>query len=88
MINLRICNLKDKEVINICDCKILGFVTDVEFECSTGCILSLIVPGPCKICGFLGRDTEYVIPFKCVRNIGPDVILVDVCVENVLVKCF
>ena len=55
---MRICELKQKEVINICDCKRLGFITDVEFDCNTGCIYELIVPGPAKICGCLGRDTE------------------------------
>ena len=84
---MRICDLKDKEVINVNDCKILGIVNDIDFDICSGCVEAIIVPGPCKICGHIGRDTEYVIPYKCVRNIGPDVILVDVCVEKVLVKC-
>lgn len=84
---MRICDLRDKEVINTKDCKILGFVADVEFDISTGCILALIVPGPARICGFLGRDIEYIIPFKCVACMGPDVILVDVCLEKITNKC-
>ena len=42
---MRICELHNKQVINTCDCKILGCVADVEFNECTGCIKSLIVPG-------------------------------------------
>ena len=84
---MRICELKQKEVINICDCKRLGFITDVEFDCNTGCIYELIVPGPAKICGCLGRDTEYIIPFKRVKQIGDDIVLGDINVEEALRKC-
>ena len=55
-------------------------------EC-TGCIEAIVVPGPGKICGVFGRDTEYIIPFKCICQIGDDIVLVNVCVEEVLKKC-
>lgn len=41
---MRIMDLRDKEVINICDGRRLGFVQDVDFDCKTGCIYFLIVP--------------------------------------------
>jgi len=84
---MRICDLKNKEVINVCDCKSLGCVVDIDFDECNGCINALIVPGPCRICGLFGRDLEYIIPFKCVRGIGPDAILVDVNIEKVTHKC-
>lgn len=84
---MRICDLKQKEVINMCDCKRLGFVSDVEFDCATGRIAALIVPGEGKICGIFGRDTEYVIPFEKVCQIGPDIILVDIKEEEALAQC-
>ena len=83
---MRICDLKNKEVINSCDCKILGFVTDVDIDVYTGKINAIIVPGPCKVFGFLGRENEYVIPYDCISKIDPDVILVNVCEEKVLCK--
>ena len=49
---MRLCELREKEVINSCDCKRLGCVVDIEFDCSSGQIEALIVPGPGKICGF------------------------------------
>ena len=84
---MRLYDLKEKEVINMCDCRRLGFVSDVVFEFPSGCIVAFIVPGPGHICGIFGRDTEYVIPFACVRQIGSDIILVEVKVEEILQKC-
>ena len=74
---MRICNLREKQVINSADCKILGYVQDVEFDLCSGCIKAIIVPGP---------HCEYVIPFECIVNVGPDVILVNVCPEKIVVK--
>ena len=33
---MRICDLKNKEVINSNDCKILGFVVDIDVDLYTG----------------------------------------------------
>lgn len=84
---MRVSELKCKEVINIRTCCSLGCVSDVEFEVKDGCILALIVPGPGKLCWFLGRDTEFVIPWKCVMQIGADIVLVDIDEEKMLKKC-
>ena len=75
---MRICDLKCREVINIRDCKRLGFVGDVDFDLENGCILAIIVPGPPTICGLLGREKEFIIPYCCIRQVGPEIILVDV----------
>ena len=86
---MRISDLKQKEVININDCKRLGFVGDVDFDMETGCMIAIIVPGPGCICGFLGREKEYVIPFCNICQEGSDIILVDVKEKKVeeKVKC-
>ncbi len=73
---MRLCELKQKEVINICTCRSLGCISDLEIDAQCGTILSLIVPGPGKLCWFLGRDTEFVIPWDCIEQIGADIILV------------
>lgn len=83
---MRNCELRQKEVINVCDGSRLGFATDLIFDLESGCIEALIVPGPCKLWGILGRDQEYVIPFCCICNVGPDVILVEIKVEDCLKK--
>lgn len=83
---MRVRDLKNKEVINSSDCKILGTVCDVDVDLFTGKIIAIIVPGPCRVFGFLGRESEYIIPYDCVCKIGPDIILVNVCEEKVLFK--
>lgn len=84
---MRICDLRLKEVINLCDGKRLGYITDMEFDCKTGCIMKFIIPGPAPICGFLGRDTEYIIPFCAVEQIGEDFVLVKVITADCVHKC-
>ena len=83
---MRIGELREKEVINICNCKRLGCVVDIEMNICDGCVEAIIIPGPGKICGFLGTDSEYVIPFACIKKIGPDIILVEIQEEKFLQK--
>ena len=80
------CELKDKEVINCRDGERLGYICDIEIDIHTGIVVRLIVPGPCKIWGILGRDQEYVIDYTCIKQIGADVILVDIDAEKALIK--
>ena len=81
---MRICELKQKEVINTCTCRSLGCPVDIEFNCKTGVLTAQIVPGPGKLCCLFGRDNEYVIPWDCICQIGDDIILVEIDEE----KCF
>ena len=83
---MRISELKQKEIINIKDCKRLGFAGDVDFDMKTGCLLALIVPGPGCFCGFLGREKEYIIPFCDICQVREDIILVDVKEKEVTGK--
>lgn len=81
---MRLCELKQKEIINICTCKSLGCPIDLEFDEKSGKITALIVPGPGKLCCFWGRDSEYIIPWSSVKQIGEDIILVEIKED----KCF
>lgn len=51
-------------------------MVDVDIDVCDGKVLAIIIPVPGKICGILGSDGEYVIPFGCIKKIGPDIILV------------
>ena len=66
-----------KEVICVCDGQRLGFVSDVRIELPEGQVCAIIVPGPCRYLGLCGRRDDFVIPWNCIRRIGPDTILVD-----------
>jgi len=66
--------LRRKEVVNICDGARLGFVQDVLVELPCGQIAALIVPGVCHI---LEPRHDHIIPWSCIRQIGPELILVE-----------
>ena len=84
---MRLSELREKEVINICDGERLGNVCDIDFEVKTGRICNLIIPGPCRIWGILGRDQEYIVPYEQIQRIGTDVIVVEAEREKCLQKC-
>ena len=71
-------DLHCKEVICVATGQRLGFVSDVEIELPEGRVLAILVPGPCRFLGVWGRQDDYVIPWRCIRRIGPDIILVDI----------
>ena len=74
---MRFCELKQKEVINVKDCRRLGFVGNIDFDMKTGKLLAIIVPGPGCVWGFLGREKEFIIPFCDICQVGDDIILVE-----------
>lgn len=84
---LRIWELREKEVINVVDGQRLGYVCDLEFDLVSGKIKCIIIPGPCKIFGFIGRESEFVIELCDIEKVGGDVILVDIDPEKCLHKC-
>ena len=53
-------------------------VRDLDFDECDGCIKALIVPGPAKWMGCMGREFEVFIPWCRIVKIGPDIILVDI----------
>ena len=79
---MKFTELRCKEVICICDGRRLGFVCDVKVEVPEGCVVAIVVPGPCRILGLWGRKDDYLIPWSCIRRIGPDIILVDIKPEE------
>ena len=76
--SIRFSELQCKEVICVNDGRRLGFITDIRLEVPEGLILAIIVPGPCRFLGLWGRNDDYMIPWNCIRRIGPDIVLVDV----------
>lgn len=52
MANTTFCELREKEIINICDGARLGCICDLEIDDSTGTICSIVVPGPSRFLGF------------------------------------
>ena len=75
-------DLHCKEVICIQDGRRLGYVCDATIDLCDGRITAIIVPGRCRpFSPFLPRE-DYVIPWKNIRRIGPDILLVDIKPEE------
>lgn len=70
-------NLTEKQVINICDGRVLGYVTDFKIDACTGRLTAIILPGEGGFFNFK-KCTDIIIPWDKICKIGIDVILVDV----------
>ena len=72
------CELRHKDVINVCDGARLGMICDLELDACSGAVLAIVVPGPSRCFGLLRAADELVIPFCKIKKIGEDVILVEI----------
>ena len=73
--------LRDKEVINVCDGKRMGYVCDLQIDCECGRICALILPARSILSSFK-KGSAVHIPFGCIKQIGKDLILVDMGVQG------
>jgi len=80
--SIRITELQCKEVICVSDGRRLGFITDAEVELPDGQLCAIVVPCPGKFFGLTGRKDEFIIPWRCIKKIGPDIVLVDIRPED------
>ena len=81
--DISFCKLRNKEVVNICDGKNLGNITDIIIDTNCGKILGLIVPANSKnIFNFLKSNNDIFIPYNRICKIGKDIILVDIIIQQ------
>ena len=78
----RFTELLCKEVVCLCDGCRLGFVSDVRIRVPEGCVSALVVPGKGRCFGVCAPREDFVIPWECVKRIGPDIILVDIAPDQ------
>ena len=70
--------LRDKEVINICDGRSIGFVSDIEVNLESGTIEGIVIPAQRRIFRILAnQENDLVIKWDKVKTVGEDVILVE-----------
>ena len=74
---LRLADLRYREVIDTTTGARLGYVNDILIDSATGRILALIVPGPARCMGLLGREEDYILPWGSVARLGADFVLID-----------
>lgn len=70
-------DLREKEVINTCDGRRLGCVSEVEFNVCDGRLTAIVVPVSSGFLG-VGSKERLCIPWDRIERIGEDVILVNV----------
>ena len=74
---LRLQDLRYREVINTRTGERLGYVSDVLLDTATGRITALLVPGKARLLGIFGREDDYLLPWTGISRLGEDIILVD-----------
>ena len=70
-------DFKQKEVININEGKIIGYVVDVNADFGKGEIDSIIVAQSGKLFNTMLNKNNITIPWNKITKIGEDVILVN-----------
>ena len=85
--SVRFSELQHREVVNVCDGCRVGFVCDLELDCTGGNVCALVIPGRMKFFGLFGREDDFVIPWNCIRRIGNDIILVELDLNTCRKPC-
>jgi YlmC/YmxH family sporulation protein len=78
-------DLRDKEVINICDGRKLGYVDDVEVDIASGRLVSIVVPCDGKLFSLI-KTRRLIILWDSIEKIGDDTILVKIDVREYEIK--
>ena len=71
-------DFRQKEVVNLTDGKILGFVVDVQADFQNGEINAIIVAKTGKFFNSVLSKNNLTIPWDKIKKIGEDVILVEI----------
>ncbi len=69
-------NFREKAVVNSCDGRILGHVSEVIFDVCDGKITAIVIREDCGVLSFK-KGEDIVIPWCKIQKIGEDVIIVD-----------
>ncbi len=76
--------LQEKEVINICDGRRLGYVCDLSLDLCSGKICGLMIPDEGEKWSFFCKERYFYVPWRCIKRIGDDIILVEANTEDLL----
>jgi len=77
VINLRLSDLGDKEIVNLSNGSRHGQLSDAEllFDVKNGKIKAILVPDFRGRTGFLGSKDFLQLPWNSIRKIGEDIII-------------
>ncbi|XMB85100.1 YlmC/YmxH family sporulation protein [Mycoplasmatota bacterium WC44] len=75
--------LSDLDVINVVDGSVLGTISDVEIDKTTGRVCSITVKTLSGFLNLINPEKGFVIPWDQIIKIGSDVIIVNYnCLVN------
>ena len=81
---LTFCELRAKEVVNMCDGKRLGNIIDLVYDSTCARVLGIVVPAEKTLFYFFKNNSVIFIPYNRIRKIGKDIILVELTPVNSL----
>ncbi|MBO5252616.1 MAG: YlmC/YmxH family sporulation protein [Clostridia bacterium] len=73
----RIGDLRNRDVISMRDGVRIGLLGDVELNTESAMLEAIVVYGRPRFFGLFGHEEDYVIPWRDIRMIGEDAVLVD-----------
>ncbi len=76
------CKLKNKDVVNVCDGRNYGNITDIIFDTCCGKILGIVVPTCKSFLSIFKSGNDLFIPYNRICKIGKDIILVDIIMQT------
>lgn len=79
---LSFCDLKNKDVVNICDGRNLGNINDMIIDSTCGRIIGIIVPSSKNFFNIFKSNNSLFIPYNRICKIGKDIILVDIIMQE------
>ncbi|MDR0426020.1 MAG: YlmC/YmxH family sporulation protein [Clostridiales bacterium] len=74
--DISFCELRCKDVVNACDGRKMGRIIDIVFCPETGVIRGIVTPFQRRL--FFSKAQEIFIPWRCIKKLGEDVIIVDI----------
>ena len=78
MVETSFFEMRCKEIVNVCDGRRFGQISDIIFEGCGGKVLGFVVPSHKGWNLFGSKRQDIFIPYHCIVKVGEDVILVDV----------
>ena len=78
---VRLTELRYREVINISDGTRLGFVSDAILALTSGRVPALLLPGPAPLFGVFGPESDYILPWESIARIGGGIGLIEGAAE-------
>jgi len=78
VLQFRISELGQRDIINLVDGSKLGPVRDVYIDPESGQVLSLVLTGERKYFKLLNAGSDLIVPWEKVRKVGVHTVLVEV----------